>query len=239
MALVSHVNTKRAPEAEVMEIVPPGWTNTWHPVSHRDVVLSLNKAVENTGLRVLNREYSLNRLGTRMFASWAVELIGGRDSRIGYELGIRNAMDKSMALGVCAGTRVFVCDNLAFSSEYVAFRKHTGGLDIPELEMLAQRALLSATSNMRKELDWMKSLEDVTLGPLRFKEIVFDLMSGGILPPSQFEPFMEHWEEERQTTNGFTLSVVYNAMTRLVRGKSLIKIAKVTGMLRDFISRRL
>ena len=242
MSLVAHSDTKRVPEAMVMEVAPPEWTETWHPVSHRDVVLSLGKAVEQVGLQVLHKEYSLNRVGTRMFASWAVEKTGGgmHNTKVGFEIGIRNAMDKSMAIGVCAGTRVFVCDNLAFSSEYVAFRKHTGGLTVAELDFLSNRAVLSVAGNMQKEIHFLKSLKWVTVGVLQFKEMVFDLLSAGIVPPSQFESFMESWEEERTIEGGpGTLATVHGAVTRMVRSKSLIKIAKVTGMLRNFIASRM
>ncbi len=40
-------------------------------------------------------------------------------------IGIRNSTDRSTPIGFAAGERVFVCDNLAFSSEVVVSRKHT------------------------------------------------------------------------------------------------------------------
>src|SRR5205823_14100843 len=40
-------------------------------------------------------------------------------------VGVRNSLDKSFPLGFCAGSRVFVCDNLAFRSELLVNRKHT------------------------------------------------------------------------------------------------------------------
>ena len=40
-----------------------------------------------------------------------------------------------------AGTRVFVCENLCFSGEFLAFRRHTAGLDIDELAFLAYRSM--------------------------------------------------------------------------------------------------
>jgi len=44
---------------------------------------------------------------------------------IALVVGVRNSTDKSMPIGFAAGERVFVCDNLAFSSEVVIARKHT------------------------------------------------------------------------------------------------------------------
>lgn len=40
-------------------------------------------------------------------------------------MGLRNSHDKSLPIGIAFGSRVFVCDNLAFSADHVIRRKHT------------------------------------------------------------------------------------------------------------------
>jgi hypothetical protein len=40
-------------------------------------------------------------------------------------VGLRNSHDKSFPIGIAFGSRVFVCDNLAFHGEHVIRRKHT------------------------------------------------------------------------------------------------------------------
>jgi hypothetical protein len=40
-------------------------------------------------------------------------------------VGLRNSHDKSFPIGIAFGSRVFVCDNLAFIGEHVIRRKHT------------------------------------------------------------------------------------------------------------------
>lgn len=55
-----------------------------------------------------------------------------------------------MATGITAGTRVFVCDNLAFSGEFVEFRKHTKGLVYDELEFMAYRAMKKMVANLTR-----------------------------------------------------------------------------------------
>ena len=40
-------------------------------------------------------------------------------------VGVRSSLDKSISLQWACGSRVFVCDNLAFRSERVIARKHT------------------------------------------------------------------------------------------------------------------
>src|SRR4051794_22782675 len=58
-----------------------------------------------------------------MFAT--MDLATPLGSGVALAVGIRNSTDKSLPLGFCAGSRVFVCDNLAFRSELLVRRKHT------------------------------------------------------------------------------------------------------------------
>src|ERR1700756_3331407 len=46
-------------------------------------------------------------------------------SGVSLAVGLRSSLDKSISLQWCCGSRVFVCDNLAFRSERVISRKHT------------------------------------------------------------------------------------------------------------------
>src|ERR1041384_4160845 len=59
-------------------------------------------------------------------------------------LGVRNSYDRSLAVGLTLGSRVFCCDNLAFSGEVTMHRKHTLNVfrDLPDLiyRMLSQVA---------------------------------------------------------------------------------------------------
>lgn len=243
MALIAHKDTKRVEELEVMSVPTPIWTDTWHPVSHYDVVKTMEKAVSGMGIDILNREYSLNESGSKMFGTWALSLGNGK---MGYELGIRNALDKSMALGVCAGTRVFVCDNMAFSSSFIAFRKHTSGLDLDELVVIAQRSVQGAVVEMHRMHDWQVALSGKYVPPQDFKALTFDLMAEGVMAPGHFGAFLAaHEEEKRETQFGgvlhgaTTLGTVHGAMTRIMRPWSLIKTAgasaKMEGVLNHYL----
>ena len=49
----------------------------------------------------------------------------------GAAIGIRTSNDKSLALQLAIGYRVFVCDNMSFAGDLIALRrKHTGNLDL-------------------------------------------------------------------------------------------------------------
>ena len=239
--LSAHTTTRRASEEAVLAVPTPIWTDTWHPVSHYDVVHSLQRAVANTGLDIIHKEYSLNQLGTKMFGSWSLSLGNGK---IGYELGIRNAVDRSLALGVCAGTRVFVCDNMCFSADFIAFRKHTGGLDLDELEGLAQRAVADAVAKMHSLHSWQVSLKERYIPRQDFKALAYDCMTSGVFSSGNLDRFLEAHAEEQKSAgwtwdaeNMATLYTVHGAATRVMRGWNLIKVARSTAALEGVLSR--
>ena len=63
------------------------------------------------------------RDGSRFFGT--LDLASPLAERTSLCVGIRNSTDQSFPLGFVAGSRVFVCDNLAFRSELMVRRKHT------------------------------------------------------------------------------------------------------------------
>jgi hypothetical protein len=95
------------------------------------------------GLKIKRERYALAREGARMFG--ILDLTGGdKGSEYGMAVGVRNSHDKSFPAALSLGTRVFVCDNLAFSGEVRLERKHTRFImrDLPGLVTRAVGALV-------------------------------------------------------------------------------------------------
>ena len=119
---------------------------------------------------------------------------------IGFELGIRNAIDKSMSVGVVAGDRVFVCDNLAFIGSLIAFRKHTSGLDHEEMVEIAMHAVRSVVPKMQEMVNWHETLQHKYVPESDFKGLVFDMMTRGVFSPGQLNNYLDCLEVERKQT---------------------------------------
>jgi len=140
------MSSKIVTEAEVINVPAVPFTETFRPVHHREVISVMRESIHNTGLEIVSSQYTLARDGMQFFAVWDLSEGNGE---MCWSIGIRNSMDKSLALGVVSGTRVFVCSNLAFSGEFVEFRKHTKGLTQDELEFLAFRSTRKIIHNLR------------------------------------------------------------------------------------------
>ncbi len=237
-SLVVHCDTTRVPESAVRAVPEPEFTDTWHPVGHFRVLNVLENSCKTYGLEITRREYSLNVSGTRMFGVWDLNYTVDGSC---YSLGFRNAIDKSMLIGIVGGHRVFNCDNLSLTGTYLSFHKHTSGLDERRLQQMATKALEGAWIEMEKLEGWINSLAGYEINDAQFKAITYDLMSNGVFSPSQFKNFHQAHDEERGPKvhsidfsgrnlskwydKGTNLHTVHGACTRMMRGASLFNVA--------------
>jgi hypothetical protein len=160
----------------------------------------------------------------KMFGAWDIAQRGNEDMT--WAVGIRNAMDKSMCIGLMAGTRVFVCDNLAFSSDGVVIkRKHTGRLTTAELVFLMDGAIIKLQGYLGEFQEWHEDLHNYELNKYVLREMIFAAMHDRVLPPSKFAAFCElvyEGKEGEDPTYEPTLYGFHGANTELHKNLSLV-----------------
>ena len=126
--LIAHTDTSIVSESQVRMEEAPSRTATWNPLPHRDVIDAVAAACVKHNWLVERKVYSMKQ-SSKMFAVWDLKTMQGsivKTSDNTLSIGIRNSIDKRLSVGLCAGERVFVCDNLCFKGDFVLFRKHTG-----------------------------------------------------------------------------------------------------------------
>ena len=121
--LVTHCGAREVSREELNSIEAPAPTATWFPVKHSTVVDSVSNLLQTGGFETRKATYAVSRHGARMFAT--LDLATPLSDGVSLAVGIRNSTDQSFPLGFCAGSRVFVCDNLAFRADLLVARKHT------------------------------------------------------------------------------------------------------------------
>jgi hypothetical protein len=221
MTLVAHVDTTRVSEPEVLAVPEVAYTRSWHPIHHGKVVAAVEGQLQSIGIEVARKDYSLTKNGMDMFASWTLDQASeGR----AWMIGIRNSMQKNFALGITAGTFVFVCDNRAFNGDFVEFRKHTSGLTDDELRFLAARAVDGVVVNCKQFEEWHTTLREVPVNEAQRKILTYNALDRGILPPSQFKALQGAYKEEQGEGGGDTLHTFHGANTRVMRDASLFAV---------------
>src|SRR5439155_672539 len=126
--LVAHCGTTKVSRDELRMIPAPDATSTFKPIPHHEVVDALVEALGFRYIGVVRDEYAVSPDGMKMFGVLDLETAfdGCR-----FAIGIRNANDRSMRLGLTVGIRVLVCSNLAFQGEFTpVLAKHSKNFSI-------------------------------------------------------------------------------------------------------------
>ena len=92
------------------------------PVPHHEIVELVRYTLGFYGHEIFEEHHAITPEGARYFG-----LLSLRSPYGDYTdtVGLRNSHDKSFPIGIAFGSRVFVCDNLAFIGDHVIRRKHT------------------------------------------------------------------------------------------------------------------
>jgi len=225
MSLIVGYNkeSKRVDEATVFGIPEPEFTRTWHPVAHQKVATAVINAVEKTGMEIVRREYSIAQKGMLCFAAYTLsnKFNGGE-----WMIGWRNALNKMLSVGMVAGTKITICDNLMFSGKFLEFHKHSAKMDNDLLTVLSTRAMEKTVVYLEKLGEWQGGLKEVAVNTNEFKQLSYDLMYEGAILPSQFiTKFLPAYDEEKKL-NGESLYSVHGAVTRTLRGSSLFSVSE-------------
>lgn len=122
-ALVLHRGARQVTVDELHEVKAPAAVGRWFPLAHAAVLRRVKETLAEAGFEVRREALALSRLDARFFG--VLDLGTPLSAGVSLSVGVRNSFDKSFPLGFCAGSRVFVCDNLAFRSELLVKRKHT------------------------------------------------------------------------------------------------------------------
>ena len=234
---VSKGVSERVSEQVVRAEPQPAFTESWHPFSHGIVLDAVATACKKFNLTVERKEYSI-RKNSKMFASWEVrsgsEVLVAQKREFTLAIGIRNSIDKTHSVGLCAGERITVCDNLMFSGDFVIFRKHTGRLEIEEIVFYAEEALGALLPKMNEFHDWHEQLKATKITYDQASLLTVAAMKQDLIPSSKFPQFYDlfYARESRYAT---TLHGWHGAATEIMRENSLLTIQWKNERLNKFI----
>jgi hypothetical protein len=162
LPMILHCGAVKVDEQELRAVVPPANTNTWFPLPHHELVDCARRHLNNAGIEIVDELHTLTRNGDRYFGLLAVKN-RNTQSREDYEwlAGIRNSNDRAFSAGIAFGSRVMICDNLAFSGEIVIARKHTRYIvqDLPRLITRAAGDLKTHWHGMDRRIQQYKEAE--------------------------------------------------------------------------------
>lgn len=122
MTLCLHAGAEPIEYGALAMLPTPEPTATHVPIPHARIVDIVKHMLSFYGHEVTEEHHGVTKDGARYFG-----LLSLRSTYGAYcdQVGLRNSHDRSMPIGLAFGSRVFVCDNLAFVADQVVRRKHT------------------------------------------------------------------------------------------------------------------
>ena len=191
--LMVHRGGWEATKADLACVPVPESTESYHPVPYHRFIEEVELHIPRFGLGVRSSQFALAREGGQMFGVLTCSN-GTPDKDYALAIGVRNSYDRSLAVGLTLGSRVFCCDNLAFSGEVTMHRKHTLNVfrDLPDLiyRMLSQVAAMRERTD--GEIAAMKLRE---LQPAAAHHLMVEAIRSSVLPASRLPKVIEAWEE--------------------------------------------
>lgn len=226
--LFVHAGAKKLGRQDLLVLPTPEGTETHRPVPHATLVQGIIEALDYRKIDIVAEDYAATEDGQRLFGVLSLSLASGD---INLAIAFRNSHDKSFALGLVAGFRVFCCDNLALSGEFVAVsRKHSKNLDVVE-------ALALGIDRVQRKFQPMVAQVDVwknhALPDIRAKEIIYDAFLGGLEAPKHLMKSVhsEYFEPKYEEFKPRNLWSLQNAFTSAFKQLEPIPMIRATSAL--------
>jgi hypothetical protein len=144
----------------------------------------------------------------------------------GLSIGFRNSTNSQLAIKAVAGSRVFVCDNLALNGDMVAvLRKNTMDLSIEDAIREGFDRLMAHASSLDARI---MRLQATAISDMAAKAKAFDVFAEGILPIHLFDDVDANYFRPTEDMTDCTPRTewgLHNAFTRAMKSLGLGRTA--------------
>jgi hypothetical protein len=219
MTLIAHRGGWEATTGDLASVPVPEETESYMPVPYPRLVEEVKLHIPRFGLEVTDEQYALAREGKQMFGVLTCHN-GTPNRQYALAIGIRSSYDCSLAVELVAGSRVFVCDNLAFTGEANICRKHTVNVfrDLPDLIYRMLNAVEVMKHRQEAEFDVLQNMPiDAPLS----HHLMIEAVQKGALPASKLPKVIEEWEHPKHDDfKPRTAWSLFNCFTEVQKSRS-------------------
>jgi hypothetical protein len=215
MTLMLHRGAANIDYDSLRQLETPPATQSHVPIPHFRVVDLVKTAVGMYGHEVVGEHHGITEDGARYFG-----LLSLKSPYTGYDdtVGLRNSNDKSFPVGIGFGSRVFVCDNLAFVADTVIKRRHTANLkrDLPGIigEMIEPLAV--KREQQHRTIERYRGTE---LTEYHADHAIMEMYRQGIINIQRLPDVLQQWNEPEHDWGGPTAWRLLNAATFTLNGR--------------------
>lgn len=213
MELITHRGGWEATVGDLASVAVPEPTDSYVPVPYQRFVEEVKLQIPRFGLRIESERFALAREGNQMFG--VLSCRNGHTDDWCLAIGLRSSYDRSLAVGLVAGSHVFVCDNLAFHGESEVSRKHTINVfrDLPDLIYRMLHGVAALKSLIEKDIRRMKQSP---VSEAAANHLMVLAIRSNALPASRLPKLLEMWDRASDRTAWD----LYNAFTGIQKSRS-------------------
>jgi hypothetical protein len=216
--LVLHCGARAIDRQTLSNIPCPPATETWHPISHIELVNQVERSLKASNMQIVNEAFGVTEDNARMFGLLQVANCRPTEDHA-FVIGLRGAIDKTLSRGLAVGSSVFVCDNLSFSSEIVMHRKQTKNI-MDDLPLMIDTAIGQLAQRWNDQTTRINAYKTKEIGLVQADHLLAE-MAGDVFPWQKFADIRNEFINPRH--NEFvknTLWALFNAVTEFLKPRA-------------------
>jgi hypothetical protein len=210
--LMLHCGGVEITRDDIRGVTTPEPAGRWVPISHDNLLTLVTDSIVGMGMHVVHESFAVTRGGDRMFG--LMQVANGHNSDdYSWVCGIRNSHDKTFPAQLCVGSGVFVCDNLAFSSEIVIGRRHTTFIN-RDLPLLVGKAIGLLSDKWNDQDNRIKSYRESELSNKDAAWLLLQAMRQQVFNKTKIDDIVGDWLKPRYPdTEPRNLWSLFNCVT--------------------------
>ena len=215
-----------------LALIPtPEATDTFRPIAHHQLIETLAETLSFRHINVVEDEYAVSDDGMKMFGLLKLD---ATFLDVRFSIGIRNAHDKSMRLGLVAGYSVTVCENMMFTGDFhPVLAKHTKHFNLQDALTIGVDRIQRGWTPLQQEMEHRRT---VTLTDDKARLLIYDAFLQGRFPIKLMKPVdHEYFEPSYEEFKPKTLWSLENSFTTCFKQLKPIPQYQATAALGTFI----
>lgn len=227
MSLCLHAGANKVTRQQLATLPVPRPMGSRHVIRPfiEDVEI-VTEALGEVGFKIEDEAYGVKNTPTgdpgQFFGLIEVTMSGDvfrPGESFGLNIGLRGSYDQSLARGLAVGSRVFVCDNLAFSGDIRIGTKQTTFVNerIPSLLRMAVGRIPGMAEHQARRFE---AYRNKVIAPLSGDAALVECVRIGVLNPSQIGKAIIEWDEpshQEHADGGYTAWRLHNAVTEAIK----------------------
>lgn len=215
MTLCLHAGAEPVDFDGLRQVHTPEGTSSHVPIPHHRLVEIVRHMLSFYGHEVYEEHHGITKDGARYFGVLMLKSTYGDYTDM---VGLRNAHDKSMPIGLAFGSRVFVCDNMALCADHVVKRKHTAK---------AKHELPALISEIVEPLANQREQQYLTFSRYKAKPVtqqlahhaIMEMFRRDVINVTRIPDVLEQWERPACDWGDETAYRLFNAATFALNGR--------------------